>query len=50
MVVLIHGSQSTLRTWDYVAPVLVKRGYRVIRLDMPPLGLSGSVSTRRRAS
>ena len=44
VVVLIHGSQSTLRTWDYVAPVLVKRGYRVIRLDMPPLGLSGSVS------
>ncbi len=44
VVVLIHGSQSTLRTWDYVAPVLVKKGYRVIRLDMPPLGLSGSVS------
>lgn len=44
VVVLIHGSQSTLRTWDHVAPVLVKRGYRVVRLDMPPLGLSGPVS------
>ncbi len=43
-ILLIHGSQSTLRTWDYIAPVLVKRGYRVIRLDTPPLGLSGHVS------
>jgi poly(3-hydroxybutyrate) depolymerase/esterase/lipase len=43
-ILLIHGSQSTLRTWDYVAPVLVKRGYRVIRYDMPPQGLSGPVS------
>lgn len=43
-ILLIHGSQSTLRTWDFVAPVLVKRGYRVIRYDMPPLGLSGPVS------
>ena len=43
-VLLIHGSQSTLRTWDHIAPVLVQRGYRVIRFDGPPLGLSGSVS------
>ena len=43
-ILLIHGSQSTLRTWDHVAPVLVKRGYRVIRIDTPPLGLSGHVS------
>ena len=43
-ILLIHGSQSTLRTWDYVAPVLLRRGYRVIRYDMPPLGLSGPVS------
>lgn len=44
VMLLIHGSQSTLRTWDYIAPVLVKRGYRVIRIDTPPLGLSGHVS------
>jgi pimeloyl-ACP methyl ester carboxylesterase len=43
-ILLIHGSQSTLRTWDHIAPVLVKRGYRVIRYDMPPQGLSGPVS------
>lgn len=44
VILLIHGSQSTLRTWDYIAPMLVQRGYRVIRLDTPPLGLSGHVS------
>lgn len=43
-ILMIHGSQSTLRTWDFIAPVLVKRGYRVIRYDMPPQGLSGPVS------
>jgi pimeloyl-ACP methyl ester carboxylesterase len=44
VILLIHGSQSTLRTWDFIAPVLVGRGYRVIRLDTPPLGVSGPVS------
>jgi len=48
-ILLIHGSQSTLRTWDFIAPVLVERGYRVIRLDTPPLGLSGSVSDQAAA-
>ena len=43
-ILLIHGSQSTLRTWDHIAPLLVQRGYRVIRYDTPPLGLSGSIS------
>ena len=42
VILLVHGSQSTLRTWDFIAPVLVQRGYRVIRYDTPPLGLSGS--------
>lgn len=40
---MIHGSRSTLRTWDRIVPELVDR-YRVIRYDLPPHGLSGSVS------
>lgn len=42
-ILMIHGSRSTLRTWDRIAPELVDR-YRVIRYDLPPHGLSGSVS------
>ena len=42
-ILMIHGSRSTLRTWDRIAPTLVDR-YRVIRYDLPPHGLSGSVS------
>lgn len=40
---LLHGSNSTLDTWDGVATQL-RRHYRVIRFDMPPMGLSGSIS------
>ncbi len=39
---LIHGSQSTMRTWDALAANLSER-YRVIRYDVPPNGLSGPV-------
>jgi len=42
-VLLIHGSVSTLKTWDGVADDL-KKNYRVIRYDIPPFGLSSSVS------
>lgn len=42
-ILMIHGSRSSLRTWDRIAPELVDR-YRVIRYDLPPHGLSGSVS------
>ena len=42
-ILMIHGSRSTLRTWDRVAPELHDR-YRVIRYDLPPNGLSGPVS------
>ena len=42
-ILMIHGSRSTLRTWDRVAPELLDR-YRVIRYDLPPNGLSGPVS------
>ncbi|WP_446830041.1 alpha/beta fold hydrolase [Candidatus Foliamicus sp.] len=42
-ILMLHGSRSTLRTWDRVAPELLDR-YRVIRYDLPPNGLSGPVS------
>lgn len=46
---LVHGSQSTLRTWDTMARRLKSR-YRVIRFDVPNMGLSGSVSDEAAAS
>ena len=42
-ILMIHGSRSSLRTWDRVAPEFLDR-YRVIRYDLPPNGLSGPVS------
>lgn len=41
-ILLIHGSQSTMRTWDALARQLADR-YRVVRYDVPPGGLSGPV-------
>lgn len=41
-ILMVHGSQSTLKTWDKIAPILARR-YRVIRYDIPAQGLSGSV-------
>lgn len=46
---LVHGSQSTLRTWDTMAKRLKSR-YRVIRFDVPNMGLSGSVSDEAAAT
>lgn len=40
---MVHGSQSSLRTWDRIT-VLLKRRYRIIRYDIPGYGLSGPVS------
>lgn len=42
-ILMVHGSSSTLRTYDGVAARLKGR-YRIIRYDIPPLGLSGPVS------
>ena len=42
-ILMIHGSRSSLRTWDRVAPEFLDR-YRVIRYDLPPNGLSGPVT------
>ena len=41
-VLLIHGSQSTMRTYDELASRLSGR-FRVVRYDVPPNGLSGPI-------
>jgi pimeloyl-ACP methyl ester carboxylesterase len=43
VLLLVHGSSSTMKTWDALTPLLVRRGYRVIRYDVPGLGLSDDV-------
>jgi pimeloyl-ACP methyl ester carboxylesterase len=40
---LVHGSVSTLRTWDVITARLQSR-YRIIRFDIPGYGLSGRIS------
>ncbi len=42
-ILMIHGSASSLHTWDGVAAKLVDH-YRVIRYDVPGQGLSGPIS------
>lgn len=42
-ILLLHGSVSSLKTYDGLAARLVGQ-YRVIRFDIPPQGLSGPVS------
>src|ERR1700744_286486 len=39
-IVMIHGFASSLHTWNRVADEL-RREYRVIRLDLPPFGVTG---------
>lgn len=41
IIVLIHGTASSLHTWDKWVEEL-KGSYRVIRLDMPAFGLTGA--------
>jgi pimeloyl-ACP methyl ester carboxylesterase len=38
--VLIHGTSSSLHTWDSIVPALVGKK-RIIRLDLPAFGLTG---------
>jgi pimeloyl-ACP methyl ester carboxylesterase len=40
IIVMIHGFASSLHTWNHVADEL-KREHRVIRLDLPPFGVTG---------
>lgn len=42
VLLMVHGSQSSLRTYDRIAEVLKDR-YRIIRFDIPSWGLSGDV-------
>jgi pimeloyl-ACP methyl ester carboxylesterase len=42
-ILMVHGSSSTLKTYDRIAEILKTR-YRIIRYDVPPGGLSGTVS------
>jgi pimeloyl-ACP methyl ester carboxylesterase len=39
VLLMIHGSESSLRTWDRITQVLKTR-YRVVRFDLPSYGLS----------
>ena len=40
-VVLVHGSNASLHTWEPWAARLTAKGYRVITLDLPAHGLTG---------
>ncbi|MFM0000665.1 alpha/beta hydrolase [Paraburkholderia dipogonis] len=40
LIVMIHGFASSLHTWNRVADEL-RREHRVIRLDLPPFGVTG---------
>ena len=44
-IVLIHGTASSLHTWDEWTKELIKN-YRVIRMDLPAFGLTGPNATR----
>jgi len=45
-IVLIHGTASSLHTWDKWNELL-KHDYRVIRMDLPGFGLTGPDHNRR---
>jgi pimeloyl-ACP methyl ester carboxylesterase len=42
VLLMVHGSQSSIRTYDRIAELLKDR-YRIIRFDVPSWGLSGDV-------
>lgn len=42
-VLLIHGSSGDLGDFDGWLPLLLKKGWRVVRLDLPGFGLSGPI-------
>jgi pimeloyl-ACP methyl ester carboxylesterase len=49
VLLLLHGSQSTMRTYDRIAD-LMKAHYRVIRVDLPGYGLSAAATPEAAAS
>jgi pimeloyl-ACP methyl ester carboxylesterase len=46
VIVLLHGTASSLHTWDQWVEVLAEN-YRVIRFDLPGFGLSGPDHAKR---
>lgn len=42
-VLLIHGSGGDLGDFDGWTPILVKKGWRVVRIDLPGFGISGPI-------
>ena len=40
-VLLLHGTSSSLHTWDAWTTAMNQAGFRVIRLDLPAFGLTG---------
>jgi pimeloyl-ACP methyl ester carboxylesterase len=49
VLLMVHGSRSSLKQWDGVVAKLKDR-YRIIRYDLPAAGLSGPVSDAAAAS
>ena len=49
VILLIHGTGSSLHTWDKWVQILIK-SYRVIRLDLPAYGLTGKDPKKRYSS
>lgn len=49
VLLMIHGSQSSLRTWDRIT-LLLKKRYRVIRFDIPGYGLSSPATDEAAAN
>ena len=45
-VLLLHGSNASLQTWEPWVSRLTKAGYRVVTLDFPAHGLSGPVASK----
>jgi pimeloyl-ACP methyl ester carboxylesterase len=43
--VLIHGTSSSLHTWDSIVPVL-RKDRRILRMDLPGFGLTGPTPDR----
>jgi pimeloyl-ACP methyl ester carboxylesterase len=46
VVMLLHGSNADLHTWDAWTPQLIAAGYRVVRFDQIGHGLTGPSPTR----
>lgn len=46
-ILLLHGAFSSLHTFEEWNNILTNRGYRVLRLDLPGFGLTGSRSDHR---